>query len=1070
MARSTSRARDQETARAGGARADFVASLGRKVHDARELLVMLEDDSSSDGARDELRRRLHALWAGARLLRFEAMTHALQEALGILDRSAQNGLLREQDVSVVAQVLDDLPALAWGEVPNREPTAHGGGGPAADARGPMLVAALVLGDQSLADALGDDGSTRSLGFECERTDDAEVALKLARSHAPDVLVVDADVTGAFELVEALLDDPFTDPLHIVVVGTFQSSDDSAKFATLGVAKTLIKPLGPDLVRAACNEVVDTREGRTVRVTLGEPTLEQLAERLSEELRHALVDSVDAQSRAHRVPLGEGTEVLGALWGAIARVQELVTHSTAGAIRFGGETPEGAIALAPWMHQDLAGADRMAGRGRGAAVDVRLQGRRVVVADDDPGVTWFVSDLLRTAGCEVHEALDGTSALDVAFRVQPELVISDILMPGIDGFALCRALRRDVALRDTPVILLSWKEDLLQRVRELGASAAAYMRKESGSRAILARVREVLRPRARVEMRLRGGGEVRGRLDGLTPRLLLELVCLIRKNARVAVRDATYLYEVDVVGGAPRKATRTSSDGSYQSGERAFASLLGVNAGRFVVTPSTESIHGELVGTLSEQLVRPVALARGALSATTGARMAAVEGIVFDEEALAEYLSATPDPTRTLIGRLARGSTPRQMLLAADVAPGLLEDILADLAARGAIRGVRGAGGTDLLAPAIDAALSVLRGAVEPYRTVPPNARPSAPSPSKRVESRSDRSDESRAEPQPQSEPTVATRSVPVYETLVISEPPPAVVDDDEGPPSSLEDAVMRELSDRSLEPRSSRSPTSDPPPIIEPSELRRRSSNPPESGVAIEGLDEGPLIPSLPPDAVVPAGANSDEVTAPPYAGSVPDARIRSAPPLAEPAPRRSIQPPNDSRTAPTVRPAHVRAPAPPPAQERTRGRGIFALLFSIALLAAAVAAVLHWRGDALFPVPAPLRAVSAVAPVPLPAPAIPPPASAAPTLPSHPDPSGAADDLPPGAEVPPGFGLLEVRVPAHAVVRIDGAVAGSGPYVANVAPPGYHEVRVEQASGDTAQVVEVHAGKATRVGSAQAP
>ena len=64
-------------------------------------------------------------------------------------------------------------------------------------------------------------------------------------------------------------------------------------------------------------------GFTVRVTLGEPSLEQLADRLAEELRRALVDSVDAPARSMRVPLGEGTEVLGALWGAIARVQDRV---------------------------------------------------------------------------------------------------------------------------------------------------------------------------------------------------------------------------------------------------------------------------------------------------------------------------------------------------------------------------------------------------------------------------------------------------------------------------------------------------------------------------------------------------------------------------------------------------------------------------------------------------------------------------------------------------------------------------------------------------------------------------
>jgi PleD family two-component response regulator len=604
MSSTASEARDTAAGRLGGARADFVASLGRKVSDARELLNALEDDPSSRAARDELRRRLHALGSGARLLRFEAMARSLQDVLGVLDRGGQTGGLGDQDVAFLAQVLDDLPALAWGEPAPRDAAPSVVTEEAEEvAPGLPPISVLVIGDEALSDALTEEAVVHARAFECERTDDPQAALQIARAYAPDLVLIDADSDRATALVEALLDDPLTEPVPVVVVGTFRAPEEEARFIALGVAKTLTRPLGSDVIRHACDEVLAALEDRTVRMTLGEPTLEQLADRLSQELRGALVDGLDPTARAWRVPLGEGTEVMGALWGAIARVQEIVSQRTKGAIRFGGDAPEGAIALAPWLHTDMAGADRTPGRGRGAAADVRLNGRRVVVADDDPGVTWFIADLLRTAGCDVHEALDGITALNLAFRVQPELVVSDILMPGLDGFALCRALRRDVALRDTPVMLLSWKEDLLQRVRELGVSAAAYMRKESDSRAVLARVREVLRPRARIEMRLRSGGEVRGRLDDLTPRLLLELVGSIRKDARVAVRDASFLYEIDIRDGAPRRATRTASDGSFQSGERALAMLLAVGAGRFSVAPGTESIRGELTGTLFDQLAR-----------------------------------------------------------------------------------------------------------------------------------------------------------------------------------------------------------------------------------------------------------------------------------------------------------------------------------------------------------------------------------------------------------------------------------------------------------------------------------
>ncbi|MGH7271974.1 MAG: response regulator, partial [Polyangiaceae bacterium] len=554
------------------------------------------------------------------------MARSLQGVLGVLDKGAHAGGLEEQEVEFLAQVLEDLPALAWDTsldaasfaplAPRKEDDEEPSGQP--------LTAALVVGGAALAEALTERADGRV--FECERTEDSQMALDLARAHAPDLVLIDADFPRAAELTEALLDDPLTEPVPIVVVGSFRASDDAARFIALGVAKSLARPTSDALIRRACDEVLDAKQEHATSVMLGEPTIEQLADRLSAQLRGALVDGLDPLALATRVPLVEGTEVLGALWGAIARVQEVIVRKTGGAIRFGGSAPEGAIALAPWLHQDVAAADRLAEGGRGVSADVRLRGRRVVVADDDPGVTWFISDLLRTAGCEVHEALDGIAARDLAFRIQPELVVSDILMPGLDGFALCRSLKRDVALRDTPVILLSWKEDLLQRVRELGASAAAYMRKESDSRAVLARVREVLRPRARIEARLKADGEVRGRLDGLSPRLLLHLVCAIRKDARVVVRDATCLYEIDVRSGAPRRAARTLSDGVREAGPSVLGHLLGVGAGRFVVLSEAGSIEEEMSGTLRDLLARPIAVARGAQVATTGARMMEVASI------------------------------------------------------------------------------------------------------------------------------------------------------------------------------------------------------------------------------------------------------------------------------------------------------------------------------------------------------------------------------------------------------------------------------------------------------------
>ncbi len=701
-------------ARLGGARADFVASLGRKIADLRGVLASLEASPESSLARDDLRRKLHALGSGAKMLHFDGMARCVLDTESVLARATEEGQVRPTDLERVAKALDELPALAWGEeragesVPPAPGAARPGSvrpppdPPTVTALTPDTVSVLVIGPEDLADMLVDDmaDAEGESDFEVERTEDLAKARSVALAFAPDVVVLDGELLGAAEFADRLLDDPLTETVSLVVTVAAPRSPTATRFTALGASKVMPRPLSPGALRAACQEAIDQRDGKTVKMTLGEPTVAQLGERLAQEVRRALIDAVDPRAQSVKVNLGDGAEIWGAMWGALARVREVVTASTNGAVQFSGQGPEGAVALAPILTTRggplPSNRAEGGGRNRDDSMDVSLSGRRIIVADDDPAVTWFIADLLRTAGCVVHEALDGRTALRMAYDLSPELVVSDILMPGLDGFALCRALRRDVTLRDTPVILLSWKEDLLQRVRELGASASAYLRKESDARAILARVREVMRPRARIAARLRGEGEVRGRLDGLTVRTLFELVISARPAARVSVRDASFLYEVELRGGGIQRASRTAGDGTFLRGDRVIPAMLGVGAGRFVVSSTKVAAGDEAVAPLAEQFAKPIAQARSALHATTGARMMTVAKVVLDEEDVSGYVLATPEPARDIVRRLGRGTSPREILLHGDVSPALVEDVLADLATRGAIIAVHRTDGSDAL--------------------------------------------------------------------------------------------------------------------------------------------------------------------------------------------------------------------------------------------------------------------------------------------------------------------------------------------------------------------------------------
>ncbi len=386
-----------------------------------------------------------------------------------------------------------------------------------------------------------------------------------------MIILDADRPGTKELTLALTADSLTELVPIVVVGRWSRSEDASAYVALGVARALSKPVSPDALRRA---VIDAARSvglqrDAARSPLGEVSLDDLGARLADELRRGLEGAALAAGRGARFDLGEGSEVLAAVWGAVARIRDIVTIHSRGEVRFAPSGPEGALPLASW----LDGRDAGAASGsralrpsdtRAAAAAISLEGKTIVVADDDPAVTWFLAGVLQAAGAIVHEAHDGARALETAFRSTPDLVISDVLMPGVDGFALCRALKRDVVLRDVPVILLSWKEDLLQRVRELGADADGYLRKEQSAASIVQRVREVMRGRHRIAERLAKGGEVRGRLDGLTTRTLLGLACAHRPASIVSVRDAAFLYEIEIRDGRPARASRTSSDGSLRA--------------------------------------------------------------------------------------------------------------------------------------------------------------------------------------------------------------------------------------------------------------------------------------------------------------------------------------------------------------------------------------------------------------------------------------------------------------------------------------------------------------------------
>ncbi|SAK92925.1 sensor kinase/response regulator fusion protein [Caballeronia calidae] len=118
--------------------------------------------------------------------------------------------------------------------------------------------------------------------------------------------------------------------------------------------------------------------------------------------------------------------------------------------------------------------------------------RVLVVDDNADLRDYMRRMLIAAGHDVSLAADGEAALAMARESRPEVIVSDVMMPRLDGFALLRALRDDESLRDTPVVLLSARAGEEARVGGLEAGADDYLTKPFSARELLARVASNLR--------------------------------------------------------------------------------------------------------------------------------------------------------------------------------------------------------------------------------------------------------------------------------------------------------------------------------------------------------------------------------------------------------------------------------------------------------------------------------------------------------------------------------------------------------------------------------------------------
>jgi two-component system alkaline phosphatase synthesis response regulator PhoP len=172
--------------------------------------------------------------------------------------------------------------------------------------------------------------------------------------------------------------------------------------------------------------------------------------------------------------------------------------------------------------------------------------RVLVVDDDPGIVKVVRAYLEQAGFDVLVAYDGKKALHIARHDKPDLVVLDLMLPEMDGWDVCRALRKE---SDVPIIMLTARVEETDKLVGLELGADDYVTKPFSPRELAARVRSVLRrsgamPAEPERMSLRGVTidlsrhqvVVQGEPVDLTPTEFSLLAALMKDPGRAFTRS------------------------------------------------------------------------------------------------------------------------------------------------------------------------------------------------------------------------------------------------------------------------------------------------------------------------------------------------------------------------------------------------------------------------------------------------------------------------------------------------------------------------------------------------------
>ena len=236
--------------------------------------------------------------------------------------------------------------------------------------------------------------------------------------------------------------------------------------------------------------------------------------------------------------------------------------------------------------------------------------RILVVDDEADMRAMLDAVLRRAGFEVEQAPDGQDALRAVLARPPDLVVTDILMPRVDGWELCRRLRADRRTARIPIIFLSLRNGAADRTYGLELGADDFLAKPFDTRELTARVQAVLKRSLAARAPEAPEGAVTGNLRDMSLVDIAQVLDLGRKTAAIQVASGT-ASDAGEAAGSGRGALYFKDGAPVHAqygdavGPQALLALIALVEGRFEIVLGASAPRRTLEGSTQEVLLDAV---------------------------------------------------------------------------------------------------------------------------------------------------------------------------------------------------------------------------------------------------------------------------------------------------------------------------------------------------------------------------------------------------------------------------------------------------------------------------------